>query len=442
MCHQDRCLRKEGRPHDGDWSKTKTLDLIAGLLRHWEVLIYDVFASVIASARLRSSIVVDSTCWSFLSQGFCFNNIGVSIDAFKSVWGLDPRDVSVPVIGGHVGVTVLSHLSQIVEKLEQQASCLHRIQTKLSYMMEQVCQRPGDIYISIPSDDRVGIVDCIFEIKVRDLIKILKGKELPGRVTGEAEKQQLQREELELEFQAFKQEINICRSSDLDTRREISLRGPSTCTNSQEGDCFQGFKDSEFMTLEAMADQVKSNGSAHHISKSPSKNLEENASITRGFGSPFKYMALGWHLEEIHVTWAHLGKKRTRLQLYTKVDEEIAIQWLETASQIHATAYGHQRDENANPFVPVPPNGLHARITRELNELRAISAMINSHLKNIDHIRIIVPPNEIDIDDLELEDELINTPLISHLLDSDDESDDGEVVNELDEYGNAGNFLP
>nr|GEU42139.1 hypothetical protein [Tanacetum cinerariifolium] len=33
---------------------------------------------------------------------------------------------------------------------------------------------------------------------------------------------------------------------------------------------------------------------------------------------------LGWHLEEIHVTWAHLRKKRTRLQLYTKVDEENA----------------------------------------------------------------------------------------------------------------------
>ncbi|GKB40349.1 hypothetical protein Tco_0885291, partial [Tanacetum coccineum] len=33
---------------------------------------------------------------------------------------------------------------------------------------------------------------------------------------------------------------------------------------------------------------------------------------------------LGWHLEDIHVTWAHLEKKRTRLQLYTKVDEENA----------------------------------------------------------------------------------------------------------------------
>ncbi|GJU26819.1 hypothetical protein Tco_1165440 [Tanacetum coccineum] len=34
--------------------------------------------------------------------------------------------------------------------------------------------------------------------------------------------------------------------------------------------------------------------------------------------------ALGWNLEEIHMTWAHLEKKRTRLQLYTKADEEIA----------------------------------------------------------------------------------------------------------------------
>ncbi|GJT65207.1 hypothetical protein Tco_1016687 [Tanacetum coccineum] len=30
------------------------------------------------------------------------------------------------------------------------------------------------------------------------------------------------------------------------------------------------------------------------------------------------FLALGWHLEEIHVTWAHLEKKRTRLRTYTK----------------------------------------------------------------------------------------------------------------------------
>ncbi|GKE00370.1 hypothetical protein Tco_1388353 [Tanacetum coccineum] len=28
---------------------------------------------------------------------------------------------------------------------------------------------------------------------------------------------------------------------------------------------------------------------------------------------PLRFLKLGWHLEEIHVTWAHLEKKQTRL---------------------------------------------------------------------------------------------------------------------------------
>ncbi|GJU82559.1 hypothetical protein Tco_1284924 [Tanacetum coccineum] len=35
-----------------------------------------------------------------------------------------------------------------------------------------------------------------------------------------------------------------------------------------------------------------------------------------------RFLALGWHLEEIHMTWAHLEKKRTRLRTYTKSLEE------------------------------------------------------------------------------------------------------------------------
>ncbi|GJV63934.1 zinc finger, CCHC-type containing protein [Tanacetum coccineum] len=45
-----------------------------------------------------------------------------------------------------------------------------------------------------------------------------------------------------------------------------------------------------------------------------------------------RHLALGWHLEEIHVSWAHLEKKRTRLRLYTKNHEELYTQILETAS--------------------------------------------------------------------------------------------------------------
>ncbi|GKE10077.1 hypothetical protein Tco_1413628 [Tanacetum coccineum] len=38
------------------------------------------------------------------------------------------------------------------------------------------------------------------------------------------------------------------------------------------------------------------------------------------------FLALGWHSEEIHVTWANLEKKRTRLQTYTKSLEELCIE--------------------------------------------------------------------------------------------------------------------
>nr|GEV97821.1 RNA-directed DNA polymerase [Tanacetum cinerariifolium] len=46
-----------------------------------------------------------------------------------------------------------------------------------------------------------------------------------------------------------------------------------------------------------------------------------------------RFLALGWLLEKIRVTWAHLEKKRTRLRTYTKSLEDLCIQWLETASQ-------------------------------------------------------------------------------------------------------------
>ncbi|GJT34937.1 hypothetical protein Tco_0925356 [Tanacetum coccineum] len=45
------------------------------------------------------------------------------------------------------------------------------------------------------------------------------------------------------------------------------------------------------------------------------------------------FLALEWHLKKIHLTWAHLEKKRTRLWFYTKYLEEPRIQSVETASQ-------------------------------------------------------------------------------------------------------------
>ncbi|GKD97256.1 hypothetical protein Tco_1381153 [Tanacetum coccineum] len=37
------------------------------------------------------------------------------------------------------------------------------------------------------------------------------------------------------------------------------------------------------------------------------------------------FLALGWHLEGIHVTWAHLEKKRTRLRNLHQILEEILL---------------------------------------------------------------------------------------------------------------------
>ncbi|GKC61829.1 RNA-directed DNA polymerase, eukaryota, reverse transcriptase zinc-binding domain protein [Tanacetum coccineum] len=44
------------------------------------------------------------------------------------------------------------------------------------------------------------------------------------------------------------------------------------------------------------------------------------------------YLAFGRHLEEIHVTWAHLEKKQTRLRTNTKTLKDLCSQRLETAS--------------------------------------------------------------------------------------------------------------
>ncbi|GJW36519.1 MAK10-like protein [Tanacetum coccineum] len=56
-----------------------------------------------------------------------------------------------------------------------------------------------------------------------------------------------------------------------------------------------------------------------------------------------RYFSFGRHLDELHVTWAHLEKKRTRLRTNTKTLEDLCSQSLETASQaIHDAVTTHQ----------------------------------------------------------------------------------------------------
>ncbi|GJV08770.1 hypothetical protein Tco_1346426 [Tanacetum coccineum] len=100
--------------------------------------------------------------------------------------------------------------------------------------------------------------------------------------------------------------------------------------------------------------------------------------------------------------------------------------------------------ENANPpptnNPPVLPTALRAKVVQELNELQAISIYIDSRLENIDQFLngFTQQPNEIDVDDLKPDNESVDTPLVYPFLDSDDDSNDGEVLNVLEEYGNVG----
>ncbi|GJZ39386.1 hypothetical protein Tco_0585949 [Tanacetum coccineum] len=73
--------------------------------------------------------------------------------------------------------------------------------------------------------------------------------------------------------------------------------------------------------------------------------------------------------------------------------------------------------ENANPpptlNPPALPTALRVKFVQELDELQEISACILSRLENIEHFLngFINPPNEIDMDDLEPDDESVDTLL-------------------------------
>ncbi|GJS21692.1 hypothetical protein Tco_0450324, partial [Tanacetum coccineum] len=71
-----------------------------------------------------------------------------------------------------------------------------------------------------------------------------------------------------------------------------------------------------------------------------------------------------------------------------------------------------------NPHVL--PIALCAKVVQELNELQEISTYIDSRLENIDQFLygFTQQTNEINVDDLEPDDESVDTPLVSPFLDS------------------------
>ncbi|GJT80006.1 hypothetical protein Tco_1054348 [Tanacetum coccineum] len=93
--------------------------------------------------------------------------------------------------------------------------------------------------------------------------------------------------------------------------------------------------------------------------------------------------------------------------------------------------------ENVNPTPannrPVLPAALRAQAIQE-------STFVDSHLESIERFLndFANQPNETNTNDLESDDESVDTPLVSPFPHSYNDSDDCEVLNELIEYENVG----
>ncbi|GKA02931.1 hypothetical protein Tco_0675712 [Tanacetum coccineum] len=83
---------------------------------------------------------------------------------------------------------------------------------------------------------------------------------------------------------------------------------------------------------------------------------------------------------------------------------------------------------------------LRAQAVQELYELQRILAFVDSRLESIERFlkNFTNQPNETNMNDLESDDESVDTPLVSPFPHSNNDSDDGEVLNELIEYENVG----
>nr|GEV48221.1 hypothetical protein [Tanacetum cinerariifolium] len=88
---------------------------------------------------------------------------------------------------------------------------------------------------------------------------------------------------------------------------------------------------------------------------------------------------------------------------------------------------------------PVLPAAMRAQINQELHELHVISAFVDSRIESIKQFinNFANQPNETNTNNLESDNEAVDTPLVSPFPHSDDDSDDGEFLNELIEYENA-----
>nr|GEW17959.1 ribonuclease H-like domain-containing protein [Tanacetum cinerariifolium] len=141
------------------------------------------------------------------------------------------------------------------------------------------------------------------------------------------------------------------------------------------------------------------------------------------------------HLKEIYETWAHLEKKRTRLRTNTKTLQDLKSQSPEMASPFIHDAVTLHLNPNPPPTSnrPVLPAALRAQAVQELYELQRILAFVDSRLKSIERSlnNFANQPTKTIINDLEFDDESVDTPLVSSFPHSNNDSDDDELLNEL-----------
>ncbi|GJS14322.1 hypothetical protein Tco_0408794 [Tanacetum coccineum] len=81
--------------------------------------------------------------------------------------------------------------------------------------------------------------------------------------------------------------------------------------------------------MKRLADlKAKKEESEKRLKALTDEELKAQAAKLAAYEADEVYLAFGRHLEEIHVTWAHLEKKRTRLQTYTNISQDYShIDW-------------------------------------------------------------------------------------------------------------------
>ncbi|GJW10292.1 hybrid signal transduction histidine kinase M [Tanacetum coccineum] len=97
--------------------------------------------------------------------------------------------------------------------------------------------------------------------------------------------------------------------------------------------------------------------------------------------------SLGWLLEEIHVTWAHLEKKRTRLQLYTKSLEENSYSDDGFSTSIHRREVHRVPVFNFRGLPDLMAKGLTARMLMEHHDDQGVSMFTNRAWRGMFDIR-------------------------------------------------------